>query len=846
MEDLSVEKGRRKEMKKVSNLIGTIALAFVAFFAVNTYAEAATVAKVDSAEYSDLATAVSNADGKTVVLTDNVELPSTLTISTNSSLTIDLNGHELKGPSSGYAIENKGNLTIQDTGSEKKSITCQATVSCISNTDSGVMVVDGVTVKYAGEYAGIINHAATSTLTVKNSVIDVTTNSSAIQNYGNATVTGTTINLPKSGSVGVMNYGTATIKDTKIAGPSFGSAVFGIESFANNTFNNSKTTVEDVTMTGQTNVKANQENGQGATELIINGLKAKQIQVGEGATVEPDAATFEKIVKQAKTAINGAKIVVPDDYEGEVPNISGVKYVNNKGTEIVYVTFNGVRYERAKGSTWAGPNDLSAALSAERGPEDRKDKTFGGFYYIDENGEEQVATKNTQWNYNAEVYIKWTVTLNFNGVEYTLMLGKNGAPAKIGDAVDAEGNTLANAMDAMGEDAKFFIYGVDPAGNGTYVDADSEINSNIEPVNGIFVRADYSELDKLLEQYEDFKPNADMYLEDRWKALEDAVNAASNPFVTSQWQSTVNQWVSDIQNAFTGLLEKPADYTEVNKSVAEGNAVDRTLYTKESLDALDTALAAVKEGYKISQQSEVNSWKTAIDAAIAGLVYKSADYTAVDAALAKVPEDPTPYTDESWAALQAAINAVVRGKNITEQTTVDGYAKAIEDAIAALEEKVVLDTTELEGAKDIAETLTEESYGSYENWGALQTAIENANKEMTTQDEVDAATKALQDAILAILNEEIAGIDKTAYTEDSWKTLEEAQTFANSAEEGRNAAISAVIGAIDNLEVAPVKPEQKPANPDTLDNAISYVVMMIMAVVAMVIGVVARREANER
>ena len=37
--------------------------------------------------------------------------------------------------------------------------------------------------------------------------------------------------------------------------------------------------------------------------------------------------------------------------------------------------------------------------------------------------------------------------------------------------------------------------------------------------------------------------------------------------------------------------------------------------------------------------------------------------------------------------MEAAVKAVVRGKNITEQSEVDKMAKAIEDAIAALEKK---------------------------------------------------------------------------------------------------------------------------------------------------------------
>ena len=64
-----------------------------------------------------------------------------------------------------------------------------------------------------------------------------------------------------------------------------------------------------------------------------------------------------------------------------------------------------------------------------------------------------------------------------------------------------------------------------------------------------------------------------------------------------------------------------------------------------------------------------------------------ADYTAVDAALAKVPADLSIYTDETAAAVTAAVNAVVRDKPASEQAAVDAMAQAIEDAIAALQKK---------------------------------------------------------------------------------------------------------------------------------------------------------------
>ena len=68
------------------------------------------------------------------------------------------------------------------------------------------------------------------------------------------------------------------------------------------------------------------------------------------------------------------------------------------------------------------------------------------------------------------------------------------------------------------------------------------------------------------------------------------------------------------------------------------------------------------------------------------MTYLPADYSKVDAAIAKANAlNKDDYKD--FSGVEAAVNAVVRDKNITEQTAVDAMAKAIEDAIAALEKK---------------------------------------------------------------------------------------------------------------------------------------------------------------
>lgn len=68
------------------------------------------------------------------------------------------------------------------------------------------------------------------------------------------------------------------------------------------------------------------------------------------------------------------------------------------------------------------------------------------------------------------------------------------------------------------------------------------------------------------------------------------------------------------------------------------------------------------------------------------MAYLPADYTKVDEAIAKANAlNKDEYKD--FSAVETAINAVVRDKNITEQNEVDAMAKAIEDAIAALQYK---------------------------------------------------------------------------------------------------------------------------------------------------------------
>ena len=129
---------------------------------------------------------------------------------------------------------------------------------------------------------------------------------------------------------------------------------------------------------------------------------------------------------------------------------------------------------------------------------------------------------------------------------------------------------------------------------------------------------------------------------------------------------------------------EPADYTAVDTAIAKADALTKELY--KDFSGVTAAIDAVVRGKDASEQTVVDGYATAIEKAIDALEYKDADYTAVDAAILKV-DGLTKADYADFSGVTAAVNAVVRGKNITEQAIVDGYATAIEDAIKALKRK---------------------------------------------------------------------------------------------------------------------------------------------------------------
>ena len=252
--------------------------------------------------------------------------------------------------------------------------------------------------------------------------------------------------------------------------------------------------------------------------------------------------------------------------------------------------------------------------------------------------------------------------------------------------------------------------------------------------------ADYSAVDAAIAKANAL--NKDNYKD--FSAVETAINSVVRGKKLAE-QADVDAMAQAIEDAIAALQYKEADYTKVDEAIAKANALKKDDY--KDFSAVESAVNAVVRGKNITEQGEVDAMEQAIETALSALQYKGADYTKVDAAIAKANAlKKDNYKD--FTAVEAAVNAVVRGKNITEQGEVDAMAKAIEDAIAALQYKDA-DYTKVDAAISKANALKKDDY---KDFSAVETAVNAVvrGKNITEQGEVDAMAKAIEDALAAL------------------------------------------------------------------------------------------------
>ena len=297
-----------------------------------------------------------------------------------------------------------------------------------------------------------------------------------------------------------------------------------------------------------------------------------------------------------------------------------------------------------------------------------------------------------------------------------------------------------------------------------------------------------------------------------YDALKPILAAAQNVYASdSVKQPEVDSETAKLKAAIDALS---VDKTDLNKTIADAKSKTKEHYSDASWANLQNVLAEAEKvtNNPAAKQSEVDHINEKLKAAIAGL---NTDKTELEKQLADAnSKTASDFSPETWSALEEAKKAAqaVEDNATATQAQIDEAAKKLKAAIDALN----VDKTKLQEQIAIAKTKQEADY-SPKTWNDFKNAeikakeINDQTAPLPKQSEIDAATKALQDAIKAL------AVDKTAlqnaintanskrkeeYTTQTWKALEEALAAANPVNADKATTQSKVNAATEKLEQA--------------------------------------------
>lgn len=374
--------------------------------------------------------------------------------------------------------------------------------------------------------------------------------------------------------------------------------------------------------------------------------------------------------------------------------------------------------------------------------------------------------------------------------DYTVLNAEITASQNIVDTEQASWYTEAtwSAFTTALAEAKAVPTGLKKSSQGTIDAAASALNAARTGL--VEAEANYTNLDALIRECDAL--TAGDYTSVSWQNLTIALNAAKAVArdIKARNQATIDTAYNNLKAAKDALVPLgKANYQPLIDEINKGTAYTEDYYTAESWAAYQTVLAAAQAmvdagNLKEDEQAQISKMVEDLIAAKAALIFVDADYTAVDAALAKIPADAdlaAYYTNDTATAVIAARNAVVRGYNKTRQPDVDKMAADIETAVANLR-LIPADTTALKAAIDEAKSVNSALYTA-DSYNAMKAELDKAEAlyaktDLTKKDnqaKVDAQTKALNDAITALVP---AGADYTklnnaikafeALTESDW------------------------------------------------------------------------------
>lgn len=524
-------------MRKSSKLLFMIALTFV-FCVTNVNAGELPTEK----------------DGK-IVLKENVTLDERYLIKDGETLTIDLAGYKLTGPNNDYAIDNRGTLTIIDSGNTKGQIMCPAEgASCLRNF-GGKMTITGVD----------INSLFIAVKNEEDSILLIT--DSKLKS---------TFVTPSGWVTGViLNAGTATITTSVIDG---GTGIYGIYATSGATAEqkNSTTNINDSELTGKMAIYSRRTSTAttDTTQTInINGGKINSnlsatSSKGSNVSIVGDVQTTASSVSAVlDLADSGANIILGENYKKSLKVPSGVKLTIDEGVTYMLTGSNKLTLLGSlelKGTLDAGAlvketntyyGTLASAvqlIGEGKTVIALKDYTSTGTIQASKNKDVTIDLNGYSVNSNIDNYAESKLTIQDTSEKQT---GKIDGIVTNNGIMNIEGGKFTNAPvsnDGATTNLNGGTYPIDTISN-TNIPEKMEIEDNGDGTYSVVYKsADYTEVDKALAAADEIDKTK--YTAESVKQLEDAVNAVIKDKKIDE-QAAVDAMANNINDAISGLTE---------------------------------------------------------------------------------------------------------------------------------------------------------------------------------------------------------------------------------------------------------------------------------------------------
>lgn len=342
-------------------------------------------------------------------------------------------------------------------------------------------------------------------------------------------------------------------------------------------------------------------------------------------------------------------------------------------------------------------------------------------------------------------------------------------------------------------------------------------------------RGNTDALKALIEEYKELK-EAD-YTHETWVKYEEALEAANGIVAdnSNKTQAAVDAAKDALKAAKEALVKAPVDpqldKSKLQAAVDAAKAKDENAYTTASYNAMEKVLAEAEELLTNGKdQAAIDAKAKDLNDAVAALVERG-NTDALTALIAEYKAEglkEADYTTDSWKAYTDALTAaekVVKDNSNLDQAAVDAAKKALEDAHTALVKVEQINKEALKAAIDAAKAADANLYTT-DSYKAMKTVLSDAEKvlkDSKDQTEIDAAAKALNDAVTALVQrgntdalkaliEEYKDLKEADYTADSWKEYADALKAAKAIVEDNSnsdqAAVDAALNALRDARVA--------------------------------------------